>query len=235
MSRHDEDNDKATTRRRQRRTKSAVSMAIMGFVGTAALVCGLATAASATLPAGTTVTGEAEIRHRHDLQGRHRLDTDHGHLHQLHRPSGKVPAPPSDTVTLSAPPTISGCTDSSGGTDTITTTGTWKLSETSTTTEAEDPAGRGHVQVERPLRLHDHGRPDGSGQGEGHVQRQEHRHGDERPDPDEWFRVHQHHGHHDRNDRREAGPRRTSVLGRSTTRLAARSVHRVAAHALVTG
>jgi hypothetical protein len=45
--------------------------------------------------------------------------------------SGKAPNPASDTVTLSAPPTISKCTDSLGGKDTIktnSTNGSWTLS-----------------------------------------------------------------------------------------------------------
>jgi hypothetical protein len=42
--------------------------------------------------------------------------------------SGKAPSK-GLTVTLSAPPVISGCTDTLGGTDTITTSGTWKIAE----------------------------------------------------------------------------------------------------------
>ncbi|HEY7948512.1 MAG TPA: hypothetical protein VID75_12615 [Acidimicrobiales bacterium] len=45
--------------------------------------------------------------------------------------SGTTPSSPSSSVTLSSPPTISGCTDSTGGTDTITTNqtnGKWVLS-----------------------------------------------------------------------------------------------------------
>ncbi len=115
-----------------RRARSA-SKVLVACVATAGLILALATAAYATLPAGTKVTGNAQVGHQNDLQGRHRLGSDHGHVHQLLRPSATVPSSPSDTVNLNAPPTISGCTDSSGGTDTITTSGTWSLSETSKT------------------------------------------------------------------------------------------------------
>lgn len=53
--------------------------------------------------------------------------------------TGKGPVPATGlTVTLSAPPTFSGCTDSLGGTDTITTNqtnGKWKLAEVDSATE----------------------------------------------------------------------------------------------------
>ena len=41
---------------------------------------------------------------------------------------GKVPAGKPYSVTLSAPPKITGCTDTLGGSDTIKDTGTWTLS-----------------------------------------------------------------------------------------------------------
>jgi hypothetical protein len=124
--------------RRQRRSRSALSMAIMGFVGTGVLVCGLATAASATLPAGTTV--KAKLQSGTDMIFKGDIDSIPITVTcTSFSASGKVPSSPSDSVTLSSPPTISGCTDSSGGTDTITTTGTWKLSETSTAQKLKIP------------------------------------------------------------------------------------------------
>lgn len=123
---------------RERWTKSVVSMAIMGFVGTGALVCGLTMAASATQPAGTKI--KAALKSGTDM-------TFQGDIDSIpitvtctsFSASGTVPSSPTDSVKLSSPPTISGCTDSSGGTDTITTTGTWKLSETSTTQKLKIP------------------------------------------------------------------------------------------------
>jgi hypothetical protein len=53
---------------------------------------------------------------------------------------GKIPAK-GLTVTLSAPPTISGCTDSLGGTDTVTTNqtnGKWQLTEVDVTGTADN-------------------------------------------------------------------------------------------------
>ena len=123
---------------RKRRIRSVVSTAIMGFVGAGALVCGLATAASATLPAGTVV--KAQLKTGTDLVFNGDIDSIPITVTcTKFSASGKVPATASDTVKLSAPPTFSGCTDNSGGTDTITTTGTWKLSETSTTQTLKIP------------------------------------------------------------------------------------------------
>ena len=48
--------------------------------------------------------------------------------------SGKTPAA-GLTVKLSKPPTFSGCTDNFGGTDTVKTSGTWKLVANSTGTQ----------------------------------------------------------------------------------------------------
>jgi hypothetical protein len=51
------------------------------------------------------------------------------------RSTGKVPSTPKYTVYLESPPKITGCTDSLGGTDTITnnhTNGEWRLAENKT-------------------------------------------------------------------------------------------------------
>jgi hypothetical protein len=113
-------------------------MAIVSFAGACALVCGLATAASASLPAGTTV--KAALKSGTDMIFKGDIDSIPITVTcTSFSASGKVPSTPSDKVKLSSPPTISGCTDSSGGTDTITTTGTWKLSETSTSQKLKIP------------------------------------------------------------------------------------------------
>ena len=57
--------------------------------------------------------------------------------------TGKTPATGLGPVNLTKPPTFSGCKDSLGGTDTVTTTGTWKLTyvdgtETGTTDTGKD-------------------------------------------------------------------------------------------------
>ena len=103
---------------------SKLTKTIVAVVATGGLVFGLATAAYASQPAGTTITANAEVGNRYHLRGRHRLGPDHGHVHQLFRQRDS-PGRRRTRMDLSAPPTINGCTDTSGGTDTITTNGTW--------------------------------------------------------------------------------------------------------------
>ena len=88
------------------------------------LVLGLSTAAFASLKAGTTVTGNLKSRTKVTFKG----DIDSVPITvscTTFTVKGRSPSKASDTMPLSAPPTISGCTDSSGGTDTIKTAGTW--------------------------------------------------------------------------------------------------------------
>jgi hypothetical protein len=88
-----------------------------------------------SLPAGTKVTGK--LKSGTDM-------TFAGTINSVNitvkctsfSASGKVPAGSPYTVTLSAPPKITGCQDSLGGTDTIATNqtnGKWTLTETKTT------------------------------------------------------------------------------------------------------
>jgi hypothetical protein len=88
-----------------------------------------ATAAYATLPGGTTVT--ASLKPGTNI-------TFVGKINSVpitvtctsFSASGQTPSPPSDTVTLANPPQITGCTDSTGGGDTIVTNqknGSWVL------------------------------------------------------------------------------------------------------------
>lgn len=104
---------------------------LVAALGVGALVFVTATAAWASLPAGTKVTGTLKSGTDMTFQG----DIDSIPITVTctsFTASGVVPKTPSYTVKLSAPPTISGCTDSSGGTDTIKTKGKWSLVENST-------------------------------------------------------------------------------------------------------
>jgi hypothetical protein len=95
-----------------------------------AAVLATATAAFATLPAGTTVTGTLKSGTKMTFKG----DINSIPITvscTTFSASGKVPSSPSYTVTLSSPPTISGCKDNTGGKDTITTNstnGSWTIS-----------------------------------------------------------------------------------------------------------
>lgn len=111
---------------------STLKKAIVAIVGTAVLVFGIATVAYASLPAGTTVTGTLKSGTKMTFKG----DIDSIPITvscKTFKASGKVAKPATDTQKLSAPPTISGCTDSSGGTDTIKTTGAWTITIGKTT------------------------------------------------------------------------------------------------------
>jgi len=88
-----------------------------------------ATTAYATLAPGTTVTGSlapgTNMTFAGSINGVALTVTC-----TTFSGSGQTPSSPSKTVTLSAPPTISGCSDTLGGTDTIVTNannGPWKL------------------------------------------------------------------------------------------------------------
>ena len=109
---------------REKRTRSKLTKTVVAVVGTMTLLVGIATAAYASLPAGTTVTGALKSGTKMTFKG----DIDSIPITVTctkFSAKGKVPSPASDTMKLSAPPTISGCKDSSGGTDTIKTTGSW--------------------------------------------------------------------------------------------------------------
>jgi hypothetical protein len=113
-------------------------MGMAALVTTGGLVFGLTVPASATLPAGTVV--KASLKTGTNMIFNGAIDSIPITVTcTSFKASGKVPSTPSDSVTLSAPPQITGCTDNSGGTDTITTAGTWKLSETSTTQKLKIP------------------------------------------------------------------------------------------------
>ena len=111
---------------------SKLTKTIVVLVGTAALLFGVATAAYASLPAGTVVTGKLKTGTHMVFKG----DIDSVPITVTCTSfviKGKVPKPASSTMKASAPPAITGCHDSSGGTDTIKTTGTWSVSFTKTT------------------------------------------------------------------------------------------------------
>ena len=120
-----------TTMSRRKRMKEApptmphVKKILSGTVAVMALVFGIATAASASLPKGTTVTGSLKSGTVMTFKG----DIDSIPITvscTTFSASGTV-TKAKDTLPLAAPPTIKGCTDSSGGTDTVTTTGKWKI------------------------------------------------------------------------------------------------------------
>lgn len=111
---------------------SKLTKTIVVLVGTVMLVFGLTTAAYATLKAGTTVTGKLKTGTHVTFKG----DIDSIPITvtcTTFTVKGKVASKASDTMPLSAPPTISGCKDSSGGTDTIKTSGTWTATIAKTT------------------------------------------------------------------------------------------------------
>jgi hypothetical protein len=104
-------------------TMSHLKKTIFAIVATMALVFGIATAAYASLPTGTTVTGN--LKSGTDVTFKGDIDSVPITVScTTFTVTGKVTSA-SDTLPLSSPPTISGCTDSSGGTDTITTSGSW--------------------------------------------------------------------------------------------------------------
>lgn len=99
---------------------------VVAILATGMLVLGITSEAFASLPAGTVVTGKLKTGTSMIFKGN--IDSIPITVTCANfTATGKVPSPASNTMKLSAPPTINGCTDSSGGTDTITTTGTWKL------------------------------------------------------------------------------------------------------------
>ena len=104
---------------------SYLKKASFGIVAVVALVFGVATGAYASLPKGTTVTGALKSGTNMTFAG----DIDSIPITVTctsFSASGKV-TKKADTLPLSAPPAITGCTDSSGGTDTITTSGAWTI------------------------------------------------------------------------------------------------------------
>lgn len=104
---------------------------LVAALGAGALVVVGATAAYASLPAGTTVTGN--LKSGTDMTFKGDIDSVPITVScTTFTATGVVPKSPSYTVTLSKPPTLSGCTDSAGGTDNIKTKGKWKLTESKT-------------------------------------------------------------------------------------------------------
>lgn len=114
---------------------ATIRKAVMACVAAGAIVLGTATAgfsAPSTLPAGTVV--KAALASGTDMTFKGQIDgipltvsctTFSG--------QGKIPSKAGYSMTLQNPPTISGCTDSLGGTDTIKTNdtnGKWKLTVT---------------------------------------------------------------------------------------------------------
>ena len=113
--------------------KSLRMKTLIGALGVGAVVLSTAAIGFATtpntLPAGTKVTGKL-------ASGSHLVFV--GSIDGVNitvtctsfSASGKTPAKPSDTVTLTKPPKITGCTDSLFGNDTIktnSTNGKWEL------------------------------------------------------------------------------------------------------------
>ena len=120
-------------------TMSHLKKASFAVVATAALVFGIATGASASLPKGTTVTGS--LKSGTDMTFAGDIDSIPISVTCTNfSASGKV-TKKTDTLPLSAPPSITGCTDSSGGTDTITTSGTWTITIAATSMTLNAPKG----------------------------------------------------------------------------------------------
>jgi hypothetical protein len=118
-------------------TMSLLKKASFAMAAITALVFGIATGASASVPIGTTITGSLKTGTVMTFVG----DIDSIPITVTctsFSASGKV-TKASDTLPLSAPPSITGCTDSSGGTDTVTTTGTWKITIASTKMTLDAP------------------------------------------------------------------------------------------------
>ncbi len=111
---------------------SKLTKVIVAVVATMMLVLGLSTAAFASLKAGTAVTGNLQSKTKVTFKG----DIDSVPITvscTTFTVKGKVASKASDTMPLSAPPTISGCKDNSGGTDTIKTAGAWTATIAKTT------------------------------------------------------------------------------------------------------
>jgi hypothetical protein len=107
-----------------------MKVALGAAAGLSALLL-VATPAYGTLPAGTKVTAALKAGTTMNFKGS--IDSVPITVTCTHfSGSGKVPATASNTVTLATPPTLSGCTDTSGGADTVVTNqtnGKWKLTE----------------------------------------------------------------------------------------------------------
>jgi hypothetical protein len=128
---------KRKTKKEEPATMSYLKKTIFGMVATLALVFGVATGAYASVPIGTTITGALKTGTVMTFAG----DIDSIPITVTctgFSASGKV-TKASDTLPLSAPPAITGCTDSSGGTDTVTTSGAWKITIASTKITLDAP------------------------------------------------------------------------------------------------
>jgi hypothetical protein len=104
-------------------------MVTLGIV--VASVLAIPTAAFATLGPNVTVTGALKSGTKMTFKGN--IDSIAITVScTSFSATGKTGSSPSDSVTLSAPPSITGCTDSLGGTDTIATNqtnGSWVISD----------------------------------------------------------------------------------------------------------
>jgi hypothetical protein len=98
-------------------------------VAVAAVLATASLAYATSLPPGTTVT--ANLKSGTDMVFNGAIDSIPITVScTTFTGTGTIPQTSSDTLTLSSPPTLSGCTDTSGGTDTITTNqtnGSWVL------------------------------------------------------------------------------------------------------------
>ncbi len=118
-------------------TTSHLKKTIFGVVATGALVLGVASGAYASLPKGTTVTGS--LKSGTDMTFKGDIDSIPITVSCTGFSAKGTVTKAKDTLPLSAPPSITGCTDSSGGTDTVTTTGAWKITIAATTLTLDAP------------------------------------------------------------------------------------------------
>jgi hypothetical protein len=132
------------TRKSQRKSKkeapptmSHLKKTLFGSVATVALVFGIATGAYASLPKGTTVTGS--LKSGTDMTFKGDIDSIPITVSCTSFTATGTVKKAKDTLPLSAPPSIKGCTDSSGGTDTVTTSGSWKITIAASTLTLNAP------------------------------------------------------------------------------------------------
>jgi hypothetical protein len=118
-------------------TMSYLKKALFGIVATVALVFGVATGAYASLPKGTTVTGSLKSGTNMTFKGD--IDSIPITVSCTGFSAKGTVTKAKDTLPLSSPPSITGCTDSSGGTDTVTTTGAWKITIAATKLTLDAP------------------------------------------------------------------------------------------------
>ena len=189
-----------------------VLISVLG-VGMAAMVAvPVASAATHSLPAGTTV--EVALKSGTKLVIKGTIDGAAITVTCTKvAGSGKVPSGKPTTLPIGACRRSPGAAYSLGGTDTVTTKGTWTLTENSATAMTVTiPKAGADVQVEHPLELRGHRRTGEGRSHQGHIRRPQHGEVHERRHSDQGFRLHEHdrQGQHD--DRSQPGPRSTTVL-----------------------